>query len=266
MLYLSKEFGKDIKGADPFSSLHTMDGKVFREVKGRKTLQFKLNNKSYFVKLHFGVGWREIVKNFVQLRMPILGAENEWQAISKLKSLGIATMTFVAYGSRGWNPAHRQSFIVTEDLSETISLEDFCKKWVESPPPFSLKLNLIRQIAEISRLLHQGGVCHRDFYLCHFLLAKESLTQNSNEKLCLSLIDLHRALIKKNLKRRWLVKDVRSLYYSAMNIGLTQRDLFRFMKLYDKSSLRTCLKEREKFWVSIQKRALALYKKLGPVT
>ncbi len=265
MLYLSEEFARGIEGADPFASLQAMNGKVYREVKGRKTLQFQLGGKSYFVKLHFGVGWLEIVKNLVLFRMPILSAENEWEAISKLQSLGVATMTIVAYGRKGWNPARRQSFIVTEDLTETISLEDCCREWRNNPPEYLLKLKLIRQIAEISRSLHDGGVCHRDFYLCHFLLPKKSLDRSDNGHLTLSLIDLHRAMVKQNLNKRWLIKDIGSLYYSAMNIGLRQRDLLLFMKLYQNSGLSNCLKDNRKFWKSVQKRALALHKKLGPV-
>ncbi len=265
MLYISEDFARDIQGADPFNSLQTMDGKVYRDVKGRKTLQFLLNGKSYFVKSHFGVGWREILKNLVQLRMPILGAENEWQAINKLKALGIATMTFVAYGSKGWNPASRQSFIVTKDLSETVSLEDYCREWLHSPPDFSLKLKLINKVAEISRTLHRGGICHRDYYLCHFLMSNKPLDENNDSKLSLYLIDLHRALIKKKLGKRWLVKDIGSLYYSAMNIDLTQRDFFRFMQTYDSMGLRSSLTEKHEFWNSVQKRALALHNKLGPV-
>ncbi len=265
MLYLSEGFARDNKGADPFVSLPTMNGTVYRELKGRKTLQFQLGGNSYFAKFHFGVGWLEIVKNLLLFRLPVLSAENEWVAISKLQSLGVSTMTFVAYGRKGWNPARRQSFIVTEDLSDTISLEDYCREWRNKPPAYSLKLKLIRQIAEMSRRLHGGGVCHRDFYLCHFLLARKSLDRSSNGHLVLSLIDLHRAMVKQNLSKRWLIKDIGSLYYSAMNIGLTQRDLLRFMTLYQKASLGSCLKDNRKFWESVQKRALALHKKLGPV-
>ena len=93
MHYLSEDFAKDLPKGDSFHNLQTMEGKVYRDVQGRKTLQFALGGKSYFIKNHFGVGWKEIFKNLVQLRLPILGAENEWRAISKLKSLGLATMT-----------------------------------------------------------------------------------------------------------------------------------------------------------------------------
>lgn len=265
MLYLNEDFKRIFQGTDPFDRLCLMDGKIYREVKGRKTLQFTLEGRSYFVKLHHGVGWREAIKNLLQLRLPILGAENEWRAIARLQELGVDTMKSVAYGSRGWNPINRQSFIVTEDLSPTTSLEDHCLHWNQAKPGFSEKRLLIKKLAYISRTLHEGGVCHRDFYLCHFLLHPEAGTGGTvgDEEPKLSLIDLHRALIKRNLSRRWKLKDISGLYFSAMDTGLTRRDLLRFMKHYDGMDLRRCLTERSNFWSAVDKRARSMYKKLG---
>ena len=266
MHYLSEDFAKDLPKGDSFQNLQAMQGNVYRDVQGRRTLQFALGGKSYFIKNHFGVGWGEIFKNLVQLRMPILGAENEWHAISKLKSLGLATMTSKAYGTRGWNPARRQSLIVTEDLADTISLEDYCKDWRQNPPEFALKQKLLNKLASISRTLHRGGVCHRDFYLCHFLMPKDCFDAASEQDFELFIIDLHRALIKNPLGRRWIVKDVSGLLYSAMDIGLTQRDFFRFIKIYDDMSLRDALANNGAFWGAVQKRALSMHKKLGRVS
>ncbi|GJM11709.1 MAG: lipopolysaccharide core heptose(I) kinase [Pseudohongiella sp.] len=266
MQYLNEDFATSLPDGDAFKILQAIDGKVFREIQGRKTLQFELAGKSYFIKNHSGVGWREILKNIVQLRMPILGAENEWKAITKLRALGLATMTSVAYDSRGLNPARRQSLIVTEDLVNTLSLEDYCKAWQQKPPNFLLKKKLLSKLAHISRTLHQGGVCHRDFYLCHFLLPKDSLDTDPEQDFELFLIDLHRALIKQPLGRRWIVKDISGLLYSAMDIGLTQRDYYRFMKIYDDTSLREALQHNAGFWHSVHSRAQAMHKKLGPVS
>jgi len=264
MQYLNEDFAQQLPPGDSFAYLQAMEGKIYRDVQGRKTLQFSIGGKSYFVKNHFGVGWGEILKNLVLMRMPILGAKNEWQAISKLKSLGLTTMTFVAYGSRGWNPARRQSLIVTEDLVDTISLEDYCRDWRQAPPNFSLKLKLLTKLARTSSILHRGGVCHRDFYLCHFLMPQDCFDEDSQKKFELFIIDLHRALIKKPLAKRWIIKDVSGLLYSAMDIGLTQRDLFRFIRIYDDTNLRDALGNNKAFWASVHKRAKSMYKKLGP--
>ncbi|WP_284729451.1 lipopolysaccharide kinase InaA family protein, partial [Escherichia coli] len=41
--------------------------------------------------------------------------------------------------------------------------------------------------------------------------------------------------------RRWRDKDLIGLYFSSMNIGLTQRDIWRFMKVYFGMPLRKIL-------------------------
>lgn len=266
MHYLREDFAAQLPEGDPFQQLQAMEGKVYREVKGRKTLQFSLGGRSFFVKNHSGVGWAEILKNLVQLRLPILGAENEWRAISKLESLGLSTMTAVAYGNRGWSPASRQSFIVTEDLIDTVSLEDHCRGWRKNAPRFSFKQGLLREIARISRTLHGGGVCHRDYYLCHFLMPTAAAGGSAGNAPELFLIDLHRALIKDPLAMRWIIKDISGLLYSAMDIGLTRRDYFRFIREYDKTNLREALTKNGAFWMAVFKRASAMHKKLGPVS
>ena len=111
MVYLSGELKNFFSDSDPYKVLKELDGNVYREVKNRKTLQFEYNGKSYFAKIHTGVGWIEIFKNLIQLKSPVLGAKNEWSALKLLRSASIKTMTVVAYGEKGWNPAKRQSFI-----------------------------------------------------------------------------------------------------------------------------------------------------------
>ncbi len=160
--------------ADPFDTIMQLDGELYRDVARRRTLRFEVGGRRYFLKAHYGVGWKEIFKNLLQLRLPVLGARNEWLAIQRLEQLGVETMTLVGYGERGSNPATRQSFVITEALEETESLEDFCGAWEQDPPVtkagIRLKRELITRIARISRLMHTHGINHRDYYICHFLL------------------------------------------------------------------------------------------------
>jgi len=75
---------------------------------------------------------------------------------------------------------------------------------------------------------------------------------------------LHRALISKNLARRWIVKDIAGLFYSAREIGLSNRDLLRFMRHYHSRDLRRAVTDHKQFWVNVKKRSDAMFKKLGP--
>ena len=130
-------------GRVPFEAVEALQGDVFRELEARRTLRTEVAGCGYFVKIHRGVGWAEIFKNLLSLRLPILGAENEWLAIKRLEQLGVDTMHGVAFAQRGRNPASRHSFIVTEELAPTVSLEDFCRNWPAEPPPVAFKLSLI---------------------------------------------------------------------------------------------------------------------------
>lgn len=241
---------------DPFVAVEKLQGEVFRELEARRTLRTAVSGRGYFVKIHRGIGWAEIVKNLVCMRLPVLGASNEWLAIKRLEQLGVSTMKGVAFGNRGINPATQHSFIVTEELTPTISLEDYCRDWPKQPPPPALKRALIRRVADMAGRMHRGGINHRDFYICHFLLATEP--EPTPDKLTLSLIDLHRAQIRSATPCRWRDKDLAALYFSALDIGLTQRDIFRFLITYFSLPLRAILHNEADLLTKLQNEARQL--------
>lgn len=245
-------------GGDAFAHVMTLQGEVFRDMPGRKTQRVWLDGRPYFVKQHFGVGWREIFKNLMLLRLPIISARTEWNAIHRLQQLGVATTPAVAFGSRGCNPATRRSFVITEDLGAILSLEDFCRDWGTRPPPPRLKRRLIVAVAELARTLHGNGMNHRDFYICHLCLDAVRLQQ---DEIFLYLIDLHRVGIHARLPERARMKDMAALYFSAMDCGLDNRDRLRFLKHYRQRKLREVLRDEAGFWEQVSHRAGKLYVK-----
>ena len=259
-LHLEKEIA-DAWGSDgAFNRARQQQGEIFREKEGRRTVRFTLNGKCYFLKLHQGVGWGEIIKNLLYFRLPIISASNEYLAIKKLQQLNLHTMTAVGYGRRGFNPAKQLSFLVTNALADTISAEELCSAWRRQPPDCQLKRSVIRRVAEIARTLHENGVNHRDFYLCHFFVDISMGRENLNAKnLRLYVLDLHRAQIRKKTPLRWIVKDLGGVYFSALNIDLdlTSRDVLRFMMTYSRKSPRQLTAERG-FWLKVAHRAKKL--------
>lgn len=253
MNYLHDDLRDLLDKTSMFDTLAAMPGEVFREVATRRTFRFEHGGKAYFAKVHFGVGWREIFKNLVQLRWPVLGAANEWNAVQRLSDAGIDTLTPVAWCQRGGNPATRRSCIVTRALIDTISLEDLA---LQGPVPFLRKTRLIRKVASMSARMRKAGVNHRDFYICHFHLDQAS---RDNPDPLLYLIDLHRAQVRRRTPRRWVVKDVGGLLFSAFDAGLTRTDLFRFMRTYSGKPLRATLSEDRRFWQQVLGRARRLY-------
>ncbi|MCB1965536.1 MAG: lipopolysaccharide core heptose(I) kinase RfaP [Candidatus Accumulibacter sp.] len=241
VLFLDEPFRALWAGQDPFGAVEALEGEVFRELEGRRTLRTEVAGRGYFVKIHRGVGWAEIIKNLLSLRLPVLGAENEWRAIRRLSEIGVDSMRAVAFGLRGINPGRQHSFIVTEELAPTVSLEDYCLAWAKHPPAVRLKHALIRRVADMARKMHLAGVNHRDLYICHFLLHLDPAP--TADRFRLSLIDLHRAQLRAKLPRRWRDKDLAALYFSALGIGLTRRDLLRFLGAYFAGPLRRTLRE-----------------------
>lgn len=231
---------------------------VYRHKEGRKTLRFRYQGGAYFLKLHRGVGWAEIAKNLLQFRLPVLAATNEYRAVTALQRIGVDTLTVAAYARRGLNPATTQSMIVTDDLTGTVSLEDYCANWASEPPAPATRMRLIRKLADSARRMHGAGINHRDFYICHFHLDPGSISQPSPR--CY-LIDLHRAQLRNNIPRRWRIKDLAGLYFSAMDCGLTRRDLLRFMHHYSTGGLGGALGDNASLWRAVERRAARLYQK-----
>ena len=259
-LYLRPDIRQTLPVKSSLSAILHIDGEIVRKAPGRRTVKTTIGGREYYLKAHFGVGWQEIFKNLSYLRLPVLGARNEWHGIHHLQRIGVDTLTAAGYGITGFNPAKRQSFMLTEALTDTISLEDFCRRnWVGKQltgQDLKFKRWLIGQLADIAHAIHSNGANHRDFYLCHFLL---SSTEQGKSVPRIFLIDLHRMQIRRSTPKRWAIKDIAGLYYSSMDMGLSQRDLFRFMRCYRRTNLRQILGTERLFWVRVKRRSINLY-------
>jgi heptose I phosphotransferase len=259
-LWLRADLAEAWRERDPFVAAKMQQGTVYRDKEGRRTLRCEIDGRGYFLKLHQGVGWSEVFKNLLQGRLPVLGASNEYNAIKALEQLHIDTLSVAGYAQRGLNPATQLSFLVTDELTHIESLEDFCARWPQQPPNPVLKRKLIERVAAIARAMHAAGINHRDFYLCHFLLDVQTPASAENiETKKLHLMDLHRAQIRAQVPRRWLIKDLGGLYYSALDIGLNRRDIFRFIRAYSQKSLRTLFTDDRQFWRDVSQRARQIY-------
>ncbi len=255
-LILAEPFRRLWAGRDPFEAVEQLEGQVYRELDGRRTLRTEVEGRGYFVKIHRGIGWGEIVKNLSTAKMPVLGAGQEWRALERLHAAGVPTMTAVAYGERGRNPAAQHSFIITEELAPTVSLEDYSVDWLARPPEPALKRALIAEVAKMTGTMHRAGVNHRDCYICHFLLHIDQPV--SPGRLRLSLIDLHRAQVRRQVPRRWRDKDLAGLYFSALGIGLTRRDELRFLRGYFQRPLREILRDEAELLRDLRRKAARL--------
>jgi UDP-glucose:(heptosyl)LPS alpha-1,3-glucosyltransferase len=254
--YLSEELKRELPGIDCFDAVMRLDGETYRRALGRHTFKVEGKQKNFFVKMHTGVGWREIAKNLISFKLPVLGAEPEWQGAHRLSSIGIDTLEAVGFGQSGFNPATRRSFFISDELPVSTSLEELpamvAYAACSDRGTMLERRKIIKRVANIVRRLHRAGINHRDLYLCHFWL-EEGLQELDKKRLF--LIDLHRIQIRRQVPFRWLVKDLGGLYYSAANCGLSRTDLLRFVCEYSDQPLRQAITKNYKLWRSVIHRA-----------
>src|SRR5690606_5210264 len=113
-LWLDEPFASAWRGKDAFQIAFAIEGQEHRALEQRQTVSFELEGKRYFIKRHRGATWREIFKNLLQLRLPVVSAYNEWRALTKLEKIGIAAPRLRGYGRRGLLPSQFESFLITE--------------------------------------------------------------------------------------------------------------------------------------------------------
>lgn len=234
--------------------------KVVRRFKNRHTGRFVRRGRAFYIKVHAPAGWWPIADDLLRLRAPQIGARSEWLALDAMCRHGIAAPPLVAYGEEGRTPASKRSFVITEEIAPAISLEDLASRRDNLAP--LLRRRLVASLADIARALHTNGINHRDFYLCHFLLTSPSgETSMDDERFQLFLIDLHRAQQRARTPRRWIVKDLAGLLFSAMDVRLSARDLALFMRRYCRTSARSAMRDNYDLWRAVVRRADRLYRK-----
>jgi UDP-glucose:(heptosyl)LPS alpha-1,3-glucosyltransferase len=252
---LIAELKRELDKGNVFEFIKQIQGVSVRKMPDRETIRFVNGDKTYYLKRHFGTGWWEIAKNLLQLRLPVLGAANEWKALQKLSALDIPSLQALAYGVQGRNPARQESFIITEELSDVVQLDHFLQNHSLG---IQQKVSLIQKVADIAREMHAASINHRDFYLCHFML-KQPWDFVSQPQVF--IIDLHRAQIRPQVPERWLVKDLASLYFSSMSLRLSSRDRLRFLRFYYQQPLIDIFKKHRTLLSKVEAKAKRLYKK-----
>lgn len=265
VLELSAHLRANLPPAGTFDWILACPGVEHRHIKHRRTVEAEIGGRRYFVKAHRGCGWREVLKDWLQWRAPVVSARTERDALDRAGRLGVRTLTVAGWGERGRSPATRESFLITEALPGMVDLEAFTREWggLTGARRTRLKWLLLQAIARSARALHEGGLNHRDFYLGHFLVRdRRWVDWTAAEVPEVYLIDLHRVQMRERVPRRWLVKDLGGLLFSALDAGLTRGDLLRFLAVYRNRPWREALREDRVLWRQVGRNAADLYARL----
>lgn len=191
----------------------------------RVTLRFSLPeadgaSRTFYIKRHGRSSWKEYVKPWLQGQKPLLGAQHEWEALIAFHQHGLPTMTAVACGRMG-----DRSFLITAALENCDKLSAVFPLTVCDE---SVRRRLIRQTADIARDMHAARLHHQDFYLGHLLQERRP---SPHDETRMYLIDLGRVRpLGPFFARRWIVKDLAQLNFSAKSARRTDR--LRFLQRY----------------------------------
>jgi len=157
---------------------------------------------------------------------PITCGSFEAKAAKILTAAGINTARIIAYGQQTNWICENRSFVITEQVPRAKSLEQKLPDCFDAPSAGenpSERRRFINRLAQFIKNFHNTGFRHRDLYLCHiFCDDKERFT----------LIDLARAFQPWLLGRRYCIKDIAQLYYSAPAKYFSRTDRLRFYKTY----------------------------------
>jgi lipopolysaccharide core heptose(I) kinase len=152
-------------------------------------------------------------------------ARIEHETACRLAAEGIGTPHTAACGELWGTLFEKRSFLMTRQVANAESLER------KLPPYFNDSLtpsvrrqrrDFIQRLATFVKRFHETGYCHRDLYFSHIFCS-------TTGSFC--LIDLARAF-KPVLRRRFKIKDLAQLHYSAPRDHFSRTDRLRFYLTY----------------------------------
>ncbi|UCE98737.1 MAG: lipopolysaccharide heptosyltransferase II [Planctomycetota bacterium] len=162
------------------------------------------------------------LKNWLLSRKLISCGLRDRDAASKLAAAGINTPKTISYGEKWGTFLEKRSFIITEKIPNAQSLERRLPDYFNSPiTPENLKLRrtFITRLAAFIKNFHQTKYCHRDLYFSHIFYSDNGEFY---------LIDLARTFKPFFFARRFRIKDIAQLHYSAPRSSFSRTDRLRF--------------------------------------
>ena len=189
----------------------------------------KIQTLTVYLKRYGYPGFWTLLRRGIARRSRAAAAVYDFDATMTLAQNGIPAARPIAFGEQSNWLGEKRSFVMIEELPRADALERLLPQWSEKQEDYALlrdKKQLIAEIAALAGRLHETGFYHRDFYLSHIFLSKD---KSGRERL--NLIDLQRVFRPLIYRRRWHVKDLAQLYYSARDY-FSQTDIMRFLHSY----------------------------------
>jgi heptosyltransferase-2 len=205
----------------------------------RSRLQFEINSPerelstTVFMKRYDCPPIMVQLKNWMSHHNHRSDAFLEFDAAYKLAASDINTPKVVCYGEQRNALFETRSFIITEKIPDAESLErklPDCFEGAATIEKLKQRRNFIVQAAAFIKKFHETNYRHRDLYFSHIFY---------NERGKFYLIDLARVFRPILMRKRFQIKDIAQVYYSAPGKHFSRTDRLRFYMTYaDQNKLR----------------------------
>lgn len=231
-IWLNPRYAETLNRArlDSISAWLALPGQIVRHVPPRLTRRVELaidgtpaRTKLLYVKHHSRESYWSWIRVLLHGQRPVFGARPEYMAAVAFAELGIPSIEPVAFLEEAG-----ESLLVTESIDDSVDLKAVSQQIEQYFPDqrhrhrWILRMTVV--LADIARRMHASGWHHQDFYLNHLLWTPAAPDE------CPRLIDLGRARRHDMLPKRWIIKDLAQLEYSAAAVSRVAR--LRFLKLY----------------------------------
>jgi heptose I phosphotransferase len=215
--------------------MRALSGRCKKTLPDREVWHFRIESEAesprgIYLKRHHLRTWSSKLRAIFRLPPAPTPGRIEAANVGRLASQGIAVMRLIAYGEKLHADGLQESFVITEELESYSELQHYLRRnYSDKPTPQSERqlLRLIRDIAGIVRRFHGAGYNHRDLYCCHFFVKEQSVADWE-----IRLIDLQRVQRRRWFRRRWIVKDLAQLSWSAPSVCIHCRQKVAFLHEY----------------------------------
>ncbi len=175
-----------------------------------------------FYKRYEGESSRAVLQRWLEDGERNAIASREVNVAEALKKIQIATFQPLAWGWTNDPGPQQKSFLIMSRVPG-----DSLERWLPAANlTWQRKLALVEQLARLAKRLHASGWFHRDFYLCHIFIEEVGHGYE------LALVDLARMFRPRWRVRRWQIKDLAQLHYSAGEKQVSRSLRLRFAKKY----------------------------------
>jgi hypothetical protein len=166
------------------------------------------------------------LKNWLSARGRTSCGLLEFTVARQLAAFGIGTPKTICYGEQWAGLFETRSFSITEKIPSAESLErklPDCFAGQSTIENLKLRRDFIARLADFVNEFHETGYRHRDLYFAHIFCGDDGTFY---------LIDLARAFKPILLSRRFRIKDIAQIHYSAPGRHFSSTDRLRFYLRY----------------------------------